>query len=226
MATIHHAAKKRRRGRTGHNLPLKLVPKWNVPAQRLTKGGPLFYQMVVVTSLYTHTHTRLSFAGIFCSKFFFSPRFVTLKETFPSSSFGALRDDYTAGFSSSSSYFSHDNSQQNQANVQSHWFARVCTSCQDTKTTQIIQRSDISTLLDRKSFHPSTERPNANHSQKVGVGDFDRCAPICLHTCCVISSLAFLSLLLLIPLFKINVIMSTKKPHTLFISWKIISLVH
>jgi hypothetical protein len=45
--------------------------------------------MVVVTS-------RLSFAGIFSC--IFSPRFVTLKETFPSSSFGALRDDYTAGF--------------------------------------------------------------------------------------------------------------------------------
>ncbi len=97
----HHPSrrekKKRRRGRTGqHNLPLKLVSKWNVPAQRLTKGeGPPYQMVVVVTSLSLDSHS-LEF---FCSKFFFfSPRFVTLKETFPSSSFGALRDDYTAGF--------------------------------------------------------------------------------------------------------------------------------
>jgi hypothetical protein len=89
MATIHHAAKKEKKKREdGPQPPLEVGSKMECAGPKVDQRAPP-YQMVVVTS-------RLSFAGIFSC--IFSPRFVTLKETFPSSSFGALRDDYTAGF--------------------------------------------------------------------------------------------------------------------------------
>jgi hypothetical protein len=111
--------------------------------------------------------------------------------------FGALRDDYTAGFFFL--FLAHDNNQP-KAKRSPLICSRVYLSWQRyEKQTQIIQKVGHLFTIFSYSTRPKMISPYLNSQcqslggEKVGVGEnFDRCAPICLHTCfCVISSLAF-----------------------------------
>ena len=96
-------------------------------------------------------------------------------------------------------FLAHDNNQQKAKTFTIDLLACVPLLAKIRKTTQIIQKVGhlllyFLTLQDRKWFlHISTANANHWRGGKVGVGEnFDRCAPICLHTCfSVISSLAF-----------------------------------
>lgn len=131
---------------------------------RLTKGGPPpLFKMVVVTS----THTKSHWLELL---FFFSPRFVTLKERERKKNpllSVALRDDYTAGFRF------HDNTQL---------------------PPPLKKRSAIDFLAGRPLFFaleknnsPIERHPVEAHGCTPITSvrcrtRFDRCAPICLHT--------------------------------------------
>lgn len=163
------------------------------------KEGPLYTKWWWWWSPLSLSHS-LEFFRVRPSFFAALRDFERRREPFPSFFlllFGALRDDYTAGFFF---FFLPMITTSQKPNV-NHWFARVCTSLgKDTKKqTQIIQKVGHLFTIFSYSTRPKMVSPYLNSQcqslggEKVGVGEnFDRCAPICLHTCfCVISSLAF-----------------------------------